>query len=143
MRNADLGPYEEPVRDPPFLMPAAMIPNRFVCQVLIHKLGNVFKQRGQVVRRGQDPACEVLWANYAKHLAEHIGFTNHSLRGGKFRGKNRSFHCLNSLMFFDLATNDNLWQKHINGALAYAQSLGGVRAALASGEPTIFFRCII
>lgn len=130
------------IQDPPFHTGDAMAA-RFICQIIGHQAVLVSKRRARLVSFWEEPQFDSMRKNYSRYFADFLATVNRCIEGGKSRGTSKAFHYLWNLLDFDLTLNESLWQAHVKGALAYAQLLGGPRAALSLPGPTIFFRQLV
>lgn len=133
---------DEVIQDPPFRS-GDLVPARFICQIIAHQISAASRSRGRLLHPGDEPAFSGLWSSYYRYLLAHLRIANQCIRGEKYRGKTRAFHCLYSLLRIDLEMRESSWQAHIKGGLAYAQHLGGPKVALSMAEPSLFFRQIV
>ncbi|KAM3441442.1 hypothetical protein MY4824_001566 [Beauveria thailandica] len=142
IRVAKYGTHD--IQDPPFHTGDVMAA-RFVCQIIGHQAVTVSRRRGRLVSFWEEPQFAAMRRNYSRYLVEFLGIVNRCIRGsgGGGGGTYRAFHYLWNLLSFDLTLNESLWQAHVKGALAYAQFVGGPRAALSLPGPTIFFRQLV
>ncbi|KGQ05283.1 hypothetical protein BBAD15_g9442 [Beauveria bassiana D1-5] len=141
IRVAEHGTHD--IQDPPFHTGDAMAA-RFVCQIIGYQAVTVSRRRGRLVSFWEEPQFAAMRQNYSRYLIEFLGMVNRCIRGnGSGGGTSRAFHYLWNLLSFDLTLNESLWQAHVKGALAYAQLVGGPRAALSLPGPTIFFRQLV
>ncbi|EGX88332.1 C6 finger domain protein [Cordyceps militaris CM01] len=129
------------IQDPPFHTGDAMSA-RFVCQIIGHRALTVSRRRGRLVSFWDDAQFASMRKTYSRYLMEFLAIVNGCLRD-RAGGTWKAFHYLWSLLSFDLTLNESLWAAHVNGALAYAQLLGGPMAALRLPGPTIFFRQMV
>ncbi|OAA37971.1 C6 finger domain protein [Beauveria brongniartii RCEF 3172] len=139
IRVAEHGTHD--IQDPPFHTGDTMAA-RFVCQIIGYQAVTVSRRRGRLVSFWEEPQFAAMRRNYSRYLVEFLGMVNRCIRGGG-GGTSRAFHYLWNLLSFDLTLNESLWQAHVKGALAYAQLVGGPRAALSLPGPTIFFRQLV
>lgn len=130
------------IQDPPFHTGEAMAA-RFICQIIGHQAVLVSKRRARLVSFWEEPQFDSMRRNYSRYFADFLATVNRCIEGGRSRGTSKAFHYLWNLLDFDLTLNESLWQAHVKGALAYAQLLGGPRAALSLPGPTIFFRQLV
>ncbi|KAM3447682.1 hypothetical protein MY3296_008486 [Beauveria thailandica] len=144
IRVAKYGTHD--IQDPPFHTGDVMAA-RFVCQIIGYQAVTVSRRRGRLVSFWEEPQFAAMRRNYSRYLVEFLGIVNRCIRGsaggGGGGGTSRAFHYLWNLLSFDLTLNESLWQAHVKGALAYAQFVGGPRAALSLPGPTIFFRQLV
>ncbi|KAJ3493244.1 hypothetical protein NLG97_g4858 [Lecanicillium saksenae] len=121
----------------------------YVSGVVLMQLGFVSKRLGRRLRYGEDQATlGALWRNHAKYLAEVLAITNRSIREGTPDGAVGAIRSIDHLVGISMALESLLWKAHVDGALAYVESIGGAEAMETWSPKTpmmfiAFFRHII
>ncbi|KAJ6783076.1 hypothetical protein PWT90_06076 [Aphanocladium album] len=117
--------------------------------VITTQIGLKSKQYGRVLRFGEEPAAmSKLWASHAHYQRKILALANQNIQENTAAAKVRAFTCICQLTFDDLEVESIQWKSHIDGALAYLESIGGA-TAMANWSPKTpmafirFFRHIV
>ncbi|XWW95930.1 hypothetical protein V2A60_003899 [Cordyceps javanica] len=141
IRVAQEGTHDIP--DPPFHT-GDVISARFICQIIGHQALTLSRRRGSAISFWEERQFASMRRNYSRYFIEFLNIVNSCLRSGiSGGGTAKAFHHLWILLSFDLSLKEKLWPVHVSGALAYAQLLGGPKAALSLPGPPIFFRQMV
>ncbi|KAJ3498629.1 hypothetical protein NLG97_g962 [Lecanicillium saksenae] len=97
--------------------------------VLADRLCTIAKNRGKLMRFGEDSALQGLWASYMTYAIRYLGVINEIIRKGP-KSKETAFWHIYMLQIQDRAVYGGVWAAHMNGYLAYIDCMGGLTAVL-------------